>query len=505
MSACPLKPCYPDAQSYFAPAIPLSNALSLKLAYRRYSGGVFPFTGFPVHQLDKYLKILADDLGHTIVVVEEYDEDGRREALDPVKKHNSNGTDLKDRRVGRVVTPGTLVDESWVSGSESRYLLAFAIGVQRGEETVISMAYTDAATGEFFLKDSTMEHVEDELARIAPREVVLDAGLRDAWKAAEGETVLGDLFNLLRVTGVHISFADPMVAPKVEGLPVATNTPPRTLDAVAIALLRHHLQYALRDCTPELTAPDRHSTRNTMLIDAATLAALEIRHAVRPGGLAGASEHGTVSPLSSRGTLLSVMAQTMTPGGHRLLVRTLTAPSTEITSINTRLDLVEAFVQRDEVRDELREAIRSVGDVMRVIQRFKGRRGEGREAWEVGVWIRTADRLIETIKGYLREEPSPALDALVQRFRPVSDVAEMIEGAVDEVALTMGLASASESESEDAGEDGEGEVEMDSNEAVAAPTLAPAPLQARKHETKKQKQERERAQSELAKWWMRPE
>jgi DNA mismatch repair ATPase MutS len=203
------------------------------------------------------------------------------------------------------------------------------------------------------------------------------------------------------------------------------------------------------------------------------------------------------------------MTQTMTPGGHRLLVRTLTAPSTDIASINTRLDVVEAFVQRDELRDELREAVRSVGDVMRVIQRFRGRRGEGREAWEVGVWIRTVDRLLAIIRGYLKEErmslaaPAPAMEALqalVERFRPVSDVADMIEKAVDEVALTMGLASAGEGEG--SGEEGETDIEGDD---VTVSSLASAPAPAKKHETKKEKQEREKAQSEMAKWWMRPE
>lgn len=116
---CPLKVSSSSVltdQSYFASAVRLSSLLNLKLANRRYSGGTWPFSGFPVTHLDKYLKILVQDLGQTVVLVEELEQD-----------ENAVKTDLIPRKVGRVVTPGTLLDESWLNGNESRYLLALAI------------------------------------------------------------------------------------------------------------------------------------------------------------------------------------------------------------------------------------------------------------------------------------------------------------------------------------------------------------------------------------------
>jgi DNA mismatch repair ATPase MutS len=489
-------------QSYFEPAISFANTLSLKLAYKQYSNGVYPFSGFPVTQLDKYLKILAEDLGRAVVVVEEYDEEGRREALNPIKKYTSAAGDLKDRRVGRVVTPGTLVEDSWLSGNESRYLLALAIGLENGADTEVSLAYTDASTGEFFLKDTTAEYLEDELVRIAPREAVLDAQLKAVWQAAEKQSsgACREVLETLRVLGVHVSFADPYTAPSIEGL--AQHSPPNrsaNLDVVAVAILRHHLQYALRDLTPDLTEPDRRSTRDTMLIDAATISALEIRHAIRPGGLPGVrgGDFGSSSLLSTRGTLLSTMAKTQTPGGHRLLIRTLTAPSTNIAIINRRLDMVETLVQNQELRLELRDMLHPLMDVMRLVQRFRGRRGDGRDAWETARWIKAINQVRERIRqeSVLLPDSIKPLMEFAERLRPLEDLVAVIEGAIDEVALNKGYMDDPEVEEM---LEAANEVEMDAE-------IADAKAKGSRKVSKKEMEERRKVDAEAAKWWMQPE
>ena len=75
----------------------MSALLNLKLASKKYTGGTWPFSGFPTTQLDKYLNILVQDLGNTVVLVEEVDEGDADGDAAP--------SDLKLRRVGRVVTP----------------------------------------------------------------------------------------------------------------------------------------------------------------------------------------------------------------------------------------------------------------------------------------------------------------------------------------------------------------------------------------------------------------
>ena len=412
-----------------------------------------------------------------------------------------------------MVTPGTLLDESWLNGSESRYLLALAVGSKSStlDETgklPISLAYTDASTGEFLSKDSDMGQIEDELARVAPREVVLDSSLKELRETGKGSQSgdSDDLLDLLRVLGVHVSFADPIHAPLLEGLsplPSTATTTSASLESRAITLLRHHLQYALRDSMPSLpNEPQRQLASSHMQIDAATLAALEIRHAIRPGGLVELPGYGRSSTLlSARGTLLSVISQTVTAPGHRLLIRTLTSPSTDINAINSRLSLVEAFVKRRDLRDDLRQSLKDVGDIMRVVQRFKSQRGSARDIWDTATWIRGVDRLLNRLKldleDVIKAESETSAQGrdhlldLVNLLKHLTACAGKIEASVDESSLLRGLEM-------------EGEEEDPDGVEAAGDALVASSNSKKDKETKRESQEREREEREQALWWIRP-
>ena len=432
--------------------------LNIKLAYKRYSGKngkslVLPFAGFPVHQIDKYLKLLVQDLGHTVALVEEYDKD-------PAQSSDGN---KKDRRVGRVVTPGTLIDESWLSGGESGYLLAISVsdeppvptGVEGQASLGLWLAYTDASTGEFYSKETTAAQLEDELARILPQEIVLDISLKQLWNP-EGEFALTDnqgsiaqMLDLFRVMGVRLSFADTYREPNLDENDDAPgiDTPAQeilTLEARSITLLRHYLQYALRDRMPSLSQARRELGSANMHIDAATLNALEIRHTLRLG------DPNRASPLSSTGSLLSVLDRTTSPSGRRLLLRTLTAPLTSPKDIASRQSLVQALFEREDLREEIQEMLKSMKDIMRLVQKFKGSRGQADELWDTGKWIRGSENILARIQQEIDAEAQQAkqmnvpLDASAGRlqdfiiaFRPLTDLAKSIEAAIDEEALVV--------------------------------------------------------------------
>ncbi|WVQ93833.1 hypothetical protein IAU59_000911 [Kwoniella sp. CBS 9459] len=513
-------------ESYYGPARELSAILNIKLASKRYADGKdYPFAGFPVMALDKFLKILVQDLGHTVVLVEEYDEEG---SIATVGKKLTAPVGQKERKVFRVVTPGTMIDEGWLNGEESRYLLSIAIQnavvkvseENQGESLALSLAYTDPSTGEFFTKETTLAQMEDELARIAPREIVLDRSLRSAWldssttQADPTETSdISSLFHLLQVLGVHLSFADPIRPPTLWGAadsPEHARSPPPTTEGAAISLLRHHLQYALRESTPTLYQPSRQSDTEQMQIDAATLQALEIRHALRPGGLVAVGERQHASPLSTRGTLLSVISKTVTQSGHRLLIRTLTAPSTSLPTINSRLSLVQSFVDREELREELRDTLRNMEDVMRIIQRFKSQRGDGRDIWDVGRWIRSVQRILARIDEELRYERSlglaipnakisegiERLQELVESFEPLEALADTIERSIDETAVMYGLGS------DETEEDLEGIAAA--GEAMVAGALEGKSTSKEGKESRKERDERIKQEREERQWWIYP-
>lgn len=473
--------------------------------------GVYPFAGFPVPQLDKYLKVLVQDLGRSVVLVEEY----------PDRDANASGENIS-RRIGRIVTPGTLLDESWVRGDESRYLLALAMGhdcpISRGSESSasavqMSLAYTDVSTGEFFTKDISALALEDELTRIAPKEIVLDQRLSDSWtfgRQADASLPSETIRSLLESCGAHLSFA-------TSTLVTGIGTSKQDLERQAISLLRQHLAFTLRDFSPDLATPDRQRESEHMHIDAATLHALEIRHALRadgpdalspsPVGPNDAFAEGMHSvPLTSRGTLLSVLRRTVTPSGTRLLTRTLTSPSTNLSRINSRLDLVETLLKNSELRSELRELVKSQVDVMRVIQRLRARQGDGRDLAEVGQWIRGVENIAVTMTGRNIDRPSiddsktSALEKFTSLLRPLSHLAESIENAVDEKVLgNSGINPGGQVGNEDAYANG---ISADLSEGLPDSKdakLASVSLM----ETRMEQRERERDEKENI-WWIKP-
>ncbi|KAL1404999.1 hypothetical protein Q8F55_008617 [Vanrija albida] len=506
-------------ESYFEPAVQLSRVLGIKLTSKTYKDRrSFPFAGFPTHQRDKYLKLLVQDLGYTVVLVEE-DKDPR--AL-PSKVDK----DIP-RKVARIVTPGTLVDESWLGGNESRYLLAITMDQSSavdGEDTAsagadtdadadpnslipLHLAYADVSTGDFFIKETTVAQIEDELTRIAPREVVLDARLREVWlsSAKSGSSAVNSLMSLLRVLGVHVSFASPT---REEQSPAPSIT---NLEREVIAILRHHLQYALRDSMPAMPENadefNRESSSAQMQIDAATLHALEIRHALRPGGLVATGTSTapmglSASPLSVRGTLLSVISRTVTDSGHRLLKRTLSAPSTSLPLINSRLSLVAAFVEREPLRTDLRDALRSMGDIMRIIQRFRANRGDASDVWDVALWIRSVQSLVGRVQLAVDLEPKSRkkrkdggqvegrdrLIELIDDLAPLTELATTIEKAIDQTCIPS--AQMPDDGSDDA-----------SSAAENGGDTPPKPSRSR---FSREEEVRKREEEMRALWWIRP-
>lgn len=511
-------------QSYFEPAIQVSSVLGIKLTRKTYKNGQFPFTGFPIHQIEKYLKILVNDYGYTVAIIDE--------EKDPLNPPEEDAVIV--RSVARVVTPGTLLDERWITGSESRYLLAVAFGPEpkavEGEEEEatpqpLQLAYADVSTGEFFTKECTTADIEDELARIAPREIVLDSRLRDEWldgeSAADAQGPRGNLFHLLRVLGVHVSFTDATQRPDLTESPMVKKPKKRsaplpppglvTMEREAISLLRHHLEYALRGAMP--TIPDQfnvESNSNQMHIDAATLQALEIRTAFRPGGLIASAPSttasGTISGLSVKGTLISTLSRTVTDSGHRLLRRTFSAPSTSLPEINSRLALVAAFADRQNMRSDVRDQLREIVDVMRIIQRFRASRGDGTDVWDVGLWIRSVEKLLHVIRIHVQMEPqSPAnspngqpegvdrLNELLETFKPLSDLADVIETSIDEVGVQRGGIATPE-------EDGGAEAAGDAMTQTSKVSMT----RAEKKKLKEEEEARRKDILERQRWWIKP-
>lgn len=322
-------------QSYFDQAVEVAKLLNIKLASRLSGGGGqrAHMCGFPVHHLQKHLKVLVQHHHRFVALCEEFIRPSSPSSVASSSVAGAKPT--FERRVVRVITPGTLIDEPFLNQYENNYLLAIGeteSRVDRGGEgmempaNALGLAWIDVSTGEFFTKDTTLDSLRDDLVRIAPREVVLSASLESDPSHPIRQAILEE-DSFTSFTLPSKSRTSPHEIPALEDVkPISESDPTGTSkfslsphETAAVDLLTTFLHANLMENMPRLSSPSREANEGRMQIDAHTVKALEIREGMREGG--------------TSGSLLSVIKRTVTNSGTRLLARWLCMPLLALLSI----------------------------------------------------------------------------------------------------------------------------------------------------------------------------
>lgn len=284
-------------QSYFDQAAEVSQLLNIKLTGKSWGGQRVLMCGFPILHLHKYLKVLVEKNKRCVAMCEEF-------LKDPLEGPKGGF----DRRVARIITPGTLIDEPFLNADENNYLLSVGTqGPLEGSAQIVGLSWIDVSTGEFFVKECTVKNLRDELVRIAPREVVMD-------KDTAGGAHLSAALQVMDQEGIVLSLFTPKPTEQraLSGLPEDLEPSAPALsqnECVAVELLTAFLHDHLLESMPKLTQPSREFSEGRMEIDSHTVKGLEIRESMREGG--------------TIGSLLSVIKRTVTSSGTRLLARWL--------------------------------------------------------------------------------------------------------------------------------------------------------------------------------------
>ncbi|KAJ6574843.1 muts domain V-domain-containing protein [Mycena capillaripes] len=426
-------------ESYFDQSYEVARLLNIKLTYRKWDGRSIPFCGFPLQHIDKYLKVLVQQHRRFVALCEEF----------PRYRDGASGVVVFDRRVARVVTPGTLIDESFLNQYENNYLLAIS---QRPDAREVGLAWIDVSTGEFYSKPATYDVLRDELARIGPREIVLDKSLELEKPLQLGHVLAEEMHCVSYITpsidADEVPVVDaPVVQAKQDDSEDALSATPvddvtedvarfpsltefTSQERAAITLLTTYLHANLLDHMPKLTMPAREGSAARMQIDSHTIKALEIRESIREGGV--------------KGSLLSVVKRTSTSSGTRLLARWLCSPSTSISEINARQALVAFFHDRDHFRADLVAVLAGAEDAGRIVQRFLLGRGDPGDLHAVNttihVWTALRTRIVQERKQEALEAAErqvafedahwTSLDALVTRMSDLHELSTRIGGAL---------------------------------------------------------------------------
>ena len=355
-------------EMFFDDAVAAAEALDITLTQRGFHNGKpIALCGVPYHAAEGYLLTLIRK-GFRVAIAEQME--------DPAEAKKRGSKSVVKRDVVRLVTPGTLTEDSLLEARRHNYLVAFA---DVREES--ALAWVDISTGELRVMPCPEVRLGPELARLAPREVLvsearerdlallvtesgaaLTALSRGSFDSTSAEQRLCKLWNVGSLEAFG-SFGRAEIA--------------------AMGGLVDYLDLTQRGKLPLLRPPLRENADGAMQIDAATRRNLEITQALSGG---------------REGSLLAAVDRTATAAGARLLERRLSSPSRDLRVIHQRLESVRFLLEQSRLREDLRADLRRVPDMDRALSRLALDRGGPRDLAAIRAGLTQAERISERMQ-----------------------------------------------------------------------------------------------------------
>ncbi|MFZ7091011.1 DNA mismatch repair protein MutS [Primorskyibacter sp. 2E233] len=379
-----IKAQYPDAllfyrmgdfyEMFFDDAVAASEALDIALTKRgKHDGDDIPMCGVPVHAAENYLLTLIRK-GFRVAVGEQL------ESPEEAKKRGSKSVVKRD--VVRLVTPGTLTEESLLEARRHNYLAA--LGRVRDE---YALSWSDISTGAFHVMPLSQARIGAELARLAPSELLVSDKVEEDLREVLGD--LGIEATMLGAASFDSAAAEARLC-RVFGVQTLAGFGRFARSELsAMGALVDYLEITQKGRLPLLSPPRQEAVSRLMQIDTATRRNLELTASMN-GGRAG--------------SLLASIDRTVTSGGARLLERRVSSPSRELSVIRERLDAV-SWAMETPLADPLREALRRVPDLDRALSRLGLDRGGPRDL----AAVRNALTQAETVSLQLAHADLPDL------------------------------------------------------------------------------------------------
>ena len=346
---------------FFDDAVAAASALDIALTHRGSHGGApIAMCGVPVHAADAYLARLIRR-GFRVAIGEQMDDPKLRIGKAPIR-----------REVVRLVTPGTLTEETLLEASRPNLLLSLA-----AEGGHVGAAWLDVSTGLFETEALPISDLGALLGRLEPAEILAadDVPLAD-WAArrtkervtsrpATARNVLATAFGVADMSAFG-SFTD--------------------LEAVAAAAALDYVRATQVGKLPRLSPPTPRGQSGVLAMDSATRASLEIARA-RDGG----TDH----------TLLASVQRTLTAAGARQLADDLSSPATDIDVIARRQDGWGWLATHGDITDAIRVQLRATPDMARALGRTSLGRGSPRDLAALRDGLVVAVAIADRLKGDL--------------------------------------------------------------------------------------------------------
>lgn len=337
---------------YFEQAENFGPQLNLKVATRKTSSFAIPMAGFPLFQLQKFVKMLVQDLEVNVAIVDQYPG--------TVRTYDS----IIHRKISRIITPGTLVDETFLNYNENNFLAAIQFPANytlssADPDAAVGLSWIDISVGEFHVQHTSLGDLVTDIARINPSEIILPKDLQPenllsgAWFAD-----LQDLrkyfvrYHKTVYKDQKLQFKSDIRATrkKIESFSVR--------EEAAMNMILSYVKVNLPESNPSIDIPQQYFNSRYLQMDSRTREALELTERF--------TGHGT----SVVGSLLTTIRRTVSPSGHRLLTQWIESPILDVTELRRRQAFVDLFLGNEFLCIQLRAHLGRVGDFIRSIQRL---------------------------------------------------------------------------------------------------------------------------------------
>ena len=408
-----IKAAHPDAllffrmgdfyELFFEDAVTAAGALDIALTKRgKHAGEDIPMCGVPVHSAEGYLAQLTRT-GLTVAVCEQMESPAE------AKKRGSKSVVRRD--VVRLVTPGTLTEDTLLDARAHNYLVAYAAAKTGG-----ALAWADISTGELAVAEVPESALGASLARLSPSEILVSDKAFEGWtQDVDGFGVLPLLESVGKVTPLGAASFDATSATKrlcdiykvssLDGFGAFGHVELSALGAVV-----DYIAITQKGALPHIAPPVREAAGAAMQIDAATRRNLELVQAL-------SGERG--------GSLLGCIDRTVTGGGARMLAERIAAPLTEPGRINARLDAVALFRDAAALTDDIRASLKAAPDVARALSRLSLGRGGPRDLAAMRDGLAAGEKLAARLEGLMHppddiaraEEMLVGHDSLISSLR----------------------------------------------------------------------------------------
>jgi len=383
-------------ETFFEDAKTASKILGITLTARnKKADDPIPLAGFPYHALDNYLDKLVKQ-GLKIVICEQIE--------DPKKAKG-----LVKRGITDIVTPGSIIDDKFISSVDHNYLGAI---YQDQKSPLIGFAAIDASTGDFVFTELDENELKNELLRLKPSEIIVqDDNAKEAFISLNVEYEQ-------TVTVFDSWYFDPEEAKRVllnhfgtstlEGFGAQNKKYATTAAGAALSYLKSLKNNDLR----HIGKMRYYSINNFMQLDEVSRRNLELLKSIRYN--------------NSFGSLISILDETETPMGARKLRDWLLNPLLDKGEIEQRLDAVQELKDKFSLTSDIRDLFKTIGDLSRILGKVGTKRVNPRDVIALKNYLETAS-LLATM---LEELENDFLRSLQQNIADYSDIIELIDKTI---------------------------------------------------------------------------